>query len=248
MTVAPPDARAAQLDAGYRSTRLRLRALVATQVAAGWAQRRTDRAAAIEQATRLVEAGQAQTVRLVEAYMAAKALYETGQLVRVGLDPTAYTTAALRRLPSVSVYSRPFGAFGAQLNAGASLDEALKSALASVIKLATTDLQLAQTHAARDWMERSGEQLTGKVRIVGYRRVLTGPGPHCALCEVASTRTYRVSDLLPIHEHCGCTVQPLYGTEPVASVGTTVRVDIDPELGPRLMADDWSPVGPRLIP
>lgn len=247
MTVAP-DARAAQLDASYRSTRLRLRSLVAAQVAAGWAQRRTDRTAAVQNAIRVVEAGQAQTVRLLEAYMAAKALHETGEFVRVGLDPADYTTAALRKLPSISVYSRPFGAFGAKLNAGGSLDDALTSALASVTKLATTDLQLAQTHAARDWMDRSSEYLTGELRIVGYRRVLTGPGPHCALCEAASTRTYRVSDLLPIHEHCGCTVEPLYGTEPVASVGTTVRVDIDPELGPRLMADDWTPIGPRLVP
>jgi hypothetical protein len=52
---------------------------------------------------------------------------------------------------------------------------------------------------------------------------------------------------MPIHEHCTCGVQPLYGTEPVASVGTTVRVEHDPELGPRLMADNWTPVGPRII-
>ena len=70
--------------------------------------------------------------------------------------------------------------------------------------------------------------------------------PHCALCEAAATRTYRIADLLPIHEHCTCGVLPLYGTEPVPSVGTAVRVEDDPELGPRLMADNWSNVGPRL--
>jgi hypothetical protein len=95
-------------------------------------------------------------------------------------------------------------------------------------------------------MREASATKTDEFRIVGYRRVLSGEGPHCKLCTAASTRTYRIADLMAIHEHCTCGVQPLYGTEPVASIGTTVRVEDDPELGPRLMADSWSNVGPRL--
>lgn len=171
--------------------------------------------------------------------MVAKAMEDGVNLRRVGLDPASYTTTILRGIEAATVYGRPFGAYGAFLNEGQSQEAAIRAAKSAVSKLAATDLQLAQTHAARDVM-------VAEPRIVGYRRVLSGPGPHCKLCELASTRTYKTSDLAAIHEHCTCGVQPLFGTEAVASLGTTVRIDDDPELGPRLMADTWSPVGPRI--
>jgi hypothetical protein len=234
-----------QLDLAYRSQRLRLSAVVATAAATTWAERFHDRTAALRQVIDVVTAGQSHTVRLVDAYMTAKALQATGQGTLKGLDPLRYTTDILRGVPAETVYGRAFGAYGAFVKDGAQPADAVRAAQASVTKLAATDLQLAQTRAARDWM-LDHDSATAEIRIVGYRRVLTGSGPHCSLCQAASTRTYRVADLMAIHEHCTCTVQPLWGTEPVASVGTTVRIDDDPELGPRLMADDWSPAGPRL--
>jgi len=243
---APPQL--SPVDAVYGSQRLRLASTVAAAVAAAWAHRFQDREAAISQIVRLVAAGQAHTVNLVEAYMAAKAAQDGVALSRVGLDPAAYTTETLRGIAADIVYARPFGAYGAFLNEGQSEEAAIRAAKASVSKLAATDLQLAQTHAARDWMRAATEQdETRALQLVGYRRVLAGAGPHCALCTAAATRTYRAETLLPIHEHCTCTVAPLWGTEPVASVGTTVRVEEDPELGPRLLADSWTSVGPRLI-
>jgi hypothetical protein len=233
-----------QIDAAYQSQRLRLNATVVAAAASAWASQYKDRQRAIAHIVRLVTAGQAHTVRLVDAYMTAKAIQATGSGARVGLDPAKYSTAALRGVAADVVYGRPFGAYGALVKDGAHPGDAVKAAQASVTKLAATDLQLAQTHAARDWMQATAEQATGDIRIVGYRRV-TGSDP-CALCAAAATRTYRISDLLPLHESCQCTVQSLWGTEPVASIGTTVRVEMDPELGPRLMAESWSPVGPRL--
>jgi len=245
---APPTVEQSQIDATYQAQRLRLNATVTAAAARYWAARFSDRQATLAAIVRLVATGQAHTVRLVDAYMAAKATEATGNGQRLGLDPALYTTAALRGVSADIVYGRPFGAYGAFIKDGASPADAVRAAQASVTKLAATDLQLTQTHAARDWMQTASSSLTSDLRIVGYRRVLAGAGPHCALCTAASTRTYRVADLLPIHEHCTCTVQPLYGTEPVASIGTTVRVELDPEIGPRLMADDWSSVGPILIP
>lgn len=235
-----------EIDAAYQAQRVRLKALIVAGAASAWEQLHENRSAAIDHVVKLVTAGQTQTVHLVDAYMTAKARDALGAGSLLGLDPSKYTTTALRGIDAASVYSRPFGAYGAQLKDGAHPADALKAARSSVTKLAATDLQLAQTHSARDWMEAAHAAQTEQLRIVGYRRVLTGPGPHCDLCTAAATRTYRISDLLAIHEHCGCTVQPLYGTEPVASVGTTVRVEVDPELGPRLLADSWSDVGPRL--
>lgn len=237
------------IDIAYGAQRLRLVATVQAAVAAAWAHRYQDEEAAISQIVRLVNVGQTHIVHLVEAYMVARAIHDGVQLKRIGLDPAEYTTSILRGIEAHTVYGRPFGAYGAFLEDGQSQADAIRAAKASVSKLAATDLQLTQTHSARDWMRAAGEQRpTGELQIVGYRRVLTGPGPHCPLCEAASTRTYRSEFLMPIHEHCTCTVAPLWGTEPVASVGTTVRMEEDPEIGPRLLADSWSSVGPRLIP
>lgn len=231
------------LDTAYQAQRIRLTATVTAATASAWAQHYKDRNATIQRVVGIVTAGQAHTVRLVDSYMTAKAVQATGSGTLKHLDPKRYITDILRGLPAAEVYSRPFGAYGSFLKDGAHPKEALRAAQSSVSKLAATDLQLAQTHSARDWMQHD---VTEGLRIVGYRRVLSGPGPHCSLCTAASTRTYKISDLLPIHEHCTCTAEPLWGTEPVPSIGTTVRVDVDPELGPRLMADDWTPVGPRL--
>jgi hypothetical protein len=226
-----------QIAARYARARLLQSQAVQRAVAATWASRYADRTAAIDQTVQIVTAGQRNVVSLVGAYLTAETLLATGEQVKHTLDPAGYTIDALRGVAAAEIYSRPFGAYGAFRNAGADATQAVDAARASVGKLAATDLQLAQTHAARDWMK-------AEPRIVGYRRVLNPPS--CKLCTLAATRTYSKADLLPIHEHCDCGVLPLYGTEPVASVGTTVRVEEDPELGPRLMADEWSPVGPRL--
>jgi hypothetical protein len=224
----------ATIDGVYRSQRLRLMSTVAAATAQAWAQGYRDREQVIQQVLTIVHAGQGQTVALVDAYMAAKA-----QSPAKGLDPTSYTVALLRGVPGEEVYGRPFGALGGQLAQGAERAVALRSGVDALARLVRTDMQLAQTHSARDWM-------TGEDRIVGYRRVLGG-GKNCDLCVAAADRTYRTEDLMPIHERCSCTVEPVFGTEPVASAGTSVRVDVDPELGPRLMADSWSPTGPRLL-
>lgn len=230
-TVAAPQ----ELDAAYRARRARLTATVSAAALATW--NASDPTAAAQQVIPIVEAGQRHVVALVDAYMAAKSLQATGYGTVHGLDAALYTTAALRSgVTAAEVYARPAHALDQH---GLSEQQATVSAVKLLDKIVRTDLQLAQTHAARDWM-------AGDERIVGWRRVLTG-ATSCPLCTAASTRTYRKSDLAPIHEHCDCIVAPLWGIEPVASVGTTVRVEQDPEIGPRLMADSWSPVGPRLV-
>lgn len=235
-----------ELDAAYTAQRARLVASVTAAVALAWGHLYADRSATIAQIVKLVETGQATLANLLGVYFAAKQLQTTGTPSQVSLNPDAYTTLALRGIPAEIVYGRPFGAYGASVDRGASVAEAIVSAQAYVKKIAATDLQLVQTHAAHDWMRATSVRDQGdELRIVGYRRVITNPNA-CKLCVAASTRTYRIADLMPIHEHCDCGVQPLWGTEPVASVGTTVRVEDDPEIGPRLMADTWSMVGPRL--
>lgn len=226
------------LDTAYQAQRQRLTHAVTVRAAAlfglGSVQQET-----VAQIVPVVEAGQKHIVALLDAYMAAKMTSAVGHGAVKGLDPSLYTTSLLRGVDAESVYGRPFAVLHAAAAKGSRREDAHASAQAALEKLARTDLQLAHTHSAHDWMN-------AEPTIVGYRRVLTGPGPHCELCTLASHRTYHKADLMPIHEACSCTVEALWGTEPVASAGTTVRVDNDPELGPRLMAEKWSPVGPRI--
>jgi len=222
----------AELDAVYRSQRLRLTGTVAAAAASAWSSVYRDRERAVATLVPLVEAGQAQTVALVSGYMTAKATAAGERVATRGLERELYTIAALRGLAAEKVYERPFGALAGQLAQGAEFAQAFASSRASLNRLVRTDLQLAQTHAARDWM-------AGEERVVGYRRVL-GPGKNCPLCISASTRTYFKAELLPIHERCRCSVSPLFGSAPVASVGTKVRVVDDPELGARLLEESWA--------
>ena len=228
-----------ELDNAYQAQRARLAASVQAGAAAVWADSFRDRERTVDRVVPLVEAGLGMTVALVDAYMTAKATAAGEPAVVKGLDSSLYTIAALRGKDAREVYGRPFGALGGQLADGAEFGAALQSSQAALGRLVRTDLQLAQTRSARDWM-------AGEERVVGYRRVL-GPGKNCALCRSASTRTYRREDLMPIHERCHCSVSPLFGSVAVASVGTKVRVVDDPELGPRLVADSWSESGPRLL-
>lgn len=244
-----------QLDRAYAAQRIKLRHVVAHAISQLVTAGGSPTAGVGAQLVPLVEAGQKQMANLTQAYMGAKAIAATGQRPQVTLDTARYTIAALRGgVDPADVYQRPFTVLSAAAARTADHPAALQSGRAQAVKLAVTDLQLAQTHAARDWMLDANRQIqpvgadVAQARIVGWRRTLTGPGPHCQLCELAATRTYHVSNLMPIHEHCGCGVEPVWDTAPidVVPVGSPVRVEEDPELGPRLMDEDWAPVGPRL--
>lgn len=193
-----------QLDAIYDMQRRRLLATTSAAANRLWvAGAYDDRERWLASAVPLVQAGQRQTVALLSAYMTAKARRATGDhaMPMKALSPDEYTIEKLRGVPADEVYSRPFGTIGARLAAGASFDQATTTAAAYVTKLAATDLQLAQTHAARDWMSDDD-------RIVGYQRVLGGGG--CDFCQTAATRLYYRDDLMPIHDHCGCGIAPVY--------------------------------------
>lgn len=184
----------------------------------------------------VVRGGQRQTVALTDSYMTLKARDALGAASPQGLDADRYTIERLRQRDAGELYRQPFGAVGAALGRGEPLPAAMRSGGAQVEKLTRTDLQLAQTHSARDWM-------AGEDRVKGYRRVLGG-GRSCPLCVSAATRTYRKADLLPIHENCQCSVSPVYEDVPVVGaerkLPDSVRVRRDPELGLRLVEEGWS--------
>ena len=220
-----------ELDRVYRSQRLRLRAVVVAQAARLWAAAETrDQERFVTQVVPVVHAGQTQTVRLVDAYMAMKTLHAVGVGQVKGLDPDAYMVEAIRKQPAVEVYARPFGAVGYALQTGAEFATARVAGGAALEKLVTTDLQLAQTHSARDWM-------SDEPSIIGYERVTAGG---CPLCEAASDRLYHSADLAPIHEGCRCDVTPVYGDRKLERLPDGLQAVSDSELGARLVDDKWA--------
>lgn len=162
-----------------------------------------------------------------------------------GIDPEQIIGAHARRgVPLEDVYART-------VRSGADIAQRLTREVA-------TDVQLARRDAA--WIRTEGDP-----RVIGYRRVLGvgGKNGNCSLCVAASSRTYKSSDLQPIHSHCGCTSEPIIDATKGAPVvdgrfladlqarvgdatysgpslitGEDVRavVGVSPELGPVLVA------------
>lgn len=221
----------AELDATYRSQRLRLRSTVLAHTARLWAVAQPqDQPAFLGQVVPAVHAGQALTVRLVDAYMATKTLHATGAGRVKGLDPAAYTVEAIRKTPADEVYGRPFGALGYALASGAEFSIARAAGAAAAEKLVSTDLQLAQTYSARDWM-------SDEPGIIGYERQTEGG---CPLCESASGGLYQTEDLMPLHEGCRCDVAPVFGDARPGPLPDGLEVVDDSELGPRLISESWA--------
>lgn len=100
-------------------------------------------------------------------------------------------------------YQRPIREVKWRLAQGKSLGEALDAGRRRAESIVLTDLQLAHTHTAREYIRRAAQAPPGpRGTIVGFRRVLSNRPNHCALCILASTQRYHREDLLPIHPGC----------------------------------------------
>lgn len=88
------------------------------------------------------------------------------------------------------------------------LERAVEQGANRLAQVAEMDLQQTFAESARGAMEALPED----VRPTGWRRVLVGD-VNCALCIVASTQLYRISELNPMHPACDCTVDPWFGED-----------------------------------
>lgn len=113
-------------------------------------------------ALKVVDAASVATVALVSSFFAHKVFMETkgGFLPDIQLDAEDYTVEALRGVPALEVYGRPFGLLGHMLKQGEDFDVANLSAQSYAEKLAATDVQLAHTNSARDWMQKYNDTAT----------------------------------------------------------------------------------------
>lgn len=140
----------------------------------------------------LVLGAQRVAVTQTDAYMSAEAGLATGTSTEPwGLDASALIGVHARRGDFLEdVYGRNH-----RVDAGSFAERMAREV--------NTDITLADRGATFVHTE-------GDTRITGYRRTLSAK-KNCALCVAAATRTYHKADLQPIHSHCGCGTQPIYG-------------------------------------
>jgi hypothetical protein len=239
--LADPDV--AAYVAAYTATLARLRSRVVGTVESSWlalpAYRDADIANWIELVAPLVSAGQAQTAAFTDAYLAGFANLVLEQPTGpAGLDPTLFTTEAMRGAPVDEVYRRPAITLYKALADGTPFADAVELGRQRAVDIASTDLQLAKTTAAQ-------ASLSHDKRVVGYRRVLEG-GKSCGLCLVASTQRYHRAQLMPIHPGCDCGISPIYATKDPGQVIDPQRLEsVHVEIADRFGQFD---AGGRTIP
>lgn len=165
----------------------------------------------LDRALPLVRAAQLQSVSATEAFLTA----------RLGVFPTGVPdveelvgAGARKGTQPEEVYRRPFVEVWSALSDGVPWEDAVQRGMERAVSSAATDVQLAMRETAK----AVGEREPG---IFGFQRVADGSA--CDLCLIASTQRYHVEDLMPIHNNCGCGVEPL--TEPTGQIINRDRYD-----------------------
>jgi len=227
----------------YQQMLARLRASASTYVANRWDSLghydEADVAPFVAQVVPIIGAAQRQAVALTDGYLARM----TGRSP-IGLDIATLTGAAVRAGTDPStVYGRPFVNVWTALKNGELWATAVEAGRARALDTATMDVALSTRAAARAVGQEDD-------RIVGFQRVTDGDA--CEFCDLVSDQRYTTEDLMPLHNNCGCTVEPILSSErhrftgnlandlsiPVTRDGVTAAVRDHGELGPLLVNGD----------
>ncbi len=156
----------------------------------------------VAEARAVVDIGKKQVSGLTVAYL--DSLVQAAGLGRPPYAAIDLSDQSLRGVDPDELYRRSGITVWTALSKGKDIKEAARLGWLRLEETAETGMQLAHTHTARAWMERSPH-------VVGYRRVVRGSST-CALCYLASTQRYHKAALEPIHTRCHCKVVPIIGT------------------------------------
>jgi hypothetical protein len=224
------------LPEAHRLQQQRLRKAVAQRVEALWrglpGYDDADAEVFRKEAAAIVKAGQRSSISTVDAYLARYM-----KRAALGLDADQIIGNLRGGVPGEDVYRRPFVTAWTALKDGAQWADAVEAGLSHALASVEGDIQMAARQAASD-VGQADERIHGYARVTG--------GGACELCVIASTQRYHVEDLMPIHNRCGCTVEPI--TEPTGRVierrtrietdDLTVEIRDHDELGPTLTNAD----------
>lgn len=195
--------------AGYKQLSAKLRAATLQNVEATWDSLSSyydaDIARFVQAVVPQVLAGQTHIAAITGAYLNRMVAIQSPGARPVIVPTKSVIGASVRGGTSpADVYKRAGVTVWTALKNGASLDDAAGQGRDRAGVMAATDFQLASTNAAQFVTSQSPE-------IIGYRRVLGGDDS-CALCVIASTNFYHDGDLMPIHDRCSCSVEPVMGS------------------------------------
>jgi hypothetical protein len=192
----------------YQAQFASMRSNSARIAAQTWAQNGgvTDAAAEqfIQAVSPVAKAARQGTVRLVTGYNETLLRQVTGTATPIDIDAEGVASSLRNNLSLEDEFLRPIIEARTAILNGKTLTEALTAGRNRASDLMETDVLLAQ----RDAMSEIADK---EPRIVGYSRVITGRS--CGFCATASTQRYTIEDLMPIHDHCDCSVAPIIGTE-----------------------------------
>lgn len=169
----------------------------------------------------LVGAGQRQSVALTEAFLARSLERQP-----FGLNPDGLVGAAVRAgTPPEEVYTRPFVTMWASLGNGSLWQDAFGAGLARAKGSAAMDVQLSMRDTAT---------AVGQVdpQIQRFQRVADGEA--CAFCQEVDGAILNSDDAMPLHNNCGCGIEPLTQAKPVTAKPAGVAIHQHGELGPVL--------------
>lgn len=178
----------------------RLRALAASGITAVWQALRghdeKDVPEFLAAVVPFVLALQRQSVALTNAYVA-----RATNIQPAPLDIAELVGAGVRAgSPPEEVYKRPFRTVWTALAAGSVLEDALHAGLARAASTGEMDVQLssrATLQAAQN----------ANPRIRGYQRVPDGGA--CSYCRALAGAFVKSADAMPLHNRCGCTLEPV---------------------------------------
>lgn len=233
----------------YQQTLAQLRDRAALLVASQWDRLghydQEDIAPFVDAAVPIVTAAQSRAVTLTDGYLARL----TGR-TPLGIVTTDLVGAAVRNgTDPTTVYGRAFITVWSALKNGDTWQAAVEAGRARIDSAARMDVALSTRAAARMIGQEDD-------RIVGYQRVPDGNS--CEFCDLVSGQRYTTDDLMPLHNNCGCTVEPILVSErhrftgveandlsiPVSRDGITAAVREHGELGPVLVNGDDHFTGP----
>jgi hypothetical protein len=157
------------------------------------------------------------SARLTDAYL-ARALDRRP----LGVDAEAVIASVRGATDPAEVYQRPFVSVWTALGAGTPWERAVAQGLERATSAAAMDVQLAFRSAA-DQLGRADDG------IHGYQRV-ANPGA-CEFCSAIDGAFVKTADASPLHNHCGCGLEPLTEPRDASPLPDTVAVHDHGELG-----------------
>lgn len=186
----------------------------------------------------MILASQQTSVALTEAFLASFLGRQP-----LGVDPAKLIGPAVRSgAAPEEVYARPFVTLWSALKEGKPFEDGLNAAAARIDGTTQADVQLA-SRATFQAVQDTDDA------IFGYQRVADGGA--CDFCQAIDGAYVKSADASPIHDRCGCGLEPLTRPHPRASYlpsGAAVSDDYaihqHGEMGSVLTAPEHTFTGP----